>query len=194
MQKEAIHFLTTDGFAAYYRHFDQMFTLFVNLWQIFWRLLTANKYPRPQIICRTEYLNRKNICRKTKIRLQLLHHHTCLSILLCITLWKSGLYWATPPGKMFRHRKGWFSQQRIEWFSQNGKTCRIPQIPHVSVDWKIDLQVEECWTLRSGLAAVWLFRGNNPAEASWRGCRATPAALPRILWSPSGGEDVSWEK
>jgi len=59
MQKEAIHFLTIDGFVAYSRHFDQMFTQFVNkhilncLWQIFCRLFAANKYLDSQIFSPT---------------------------------------------------------------------------------------------------------------------------------------------
>ena len=57
----------------------------------------------------------QNICWWTKISLKLLQHHTCLALLLCIILGKSGLYWATP-GKMFRHGVGMagFPQQRIE--------------------------------------------------------------------------------
>ena len=63
--------------------------------------------------------------------------------------------------------------------------------PYKPVDWKINLQEErvELW----GVLSV-LFRGSNPVEVSWPGSHGTPAALPRILWSPSGEEDVSGGK
>jgi len=46
---------------------------------------------------------------------------------------------------MFRYGMAGFSQQRIELFFTNGKYLQKDKILHVSVDWKIDLQVVKEW-------------------------------------------------
>ena len=114
-------------------------------WQIFCRLIAANKYLALRMISPTNDAQVKIFeyngifFGEKKISLQLLHHHTCLSILSMYYSLKIRSLLSYPRQNV-QTRHGWFLQQRI---FTNGKYLQKDKIPHVSEDWKINLQVKE---------------------------------------------------
>ena len=92
------------------------------------------------MICKSKHLNMTEYFLVKKDFLATSSHHTCLALLLfCINSLKIRSLLSYPRQNV-QTRHGWFLQQRI---FTNGKYLQKDKIPHVSEDWKINLQVKE---------------------------------------------------
>merc|ERR1712051_684515 len=117
----------------------------VGWWQIFCRLIAANKYLALQLISPTTDLQVKTFEydriffgeKRFPCNFFTSHLSCAISILYYSLKIRSLLSY---PRQNVQTRHGLFPQQRI---FTNGKYLQKDRIPHVSVDWKIDLQVKE---------------------------------------------------
>ena len=141
------------GFVENSRHFDQMFTIgeqtyIVGWWQIFGWLIAANKYLTSQIfspannvhdriLSNAEYLlvNKDFLATSS-------HHHICATSTYYSLKIRSRLSY---PRQNVQIRHGWFFPAENWIVFTNGKYLQKDKILHVSVDWKIDLQVVKEW-------------------------------------------------
>ena len=92
------------------------------------------------MMCKSEYLNMTEyfLVKKDFLATSSSSHLSCATSILYYSLKIRSLL--SYPRQNVQTRHGWFLQQRI---FTNGKYLQKDKIPHVSVDWKINLQVKE---------------------------------------------------